>query len=170
LKKPNWFSIVILFIAIIFTVVAFGFTPRAMIIPLVVALPVLLLITLQVLTELFPDMYTKTNLHKIRDDSKVNLENKSDVNNYSDRINNYGDSGEQESSKLFAAASLGIMLILMWLFGFIIGGMIYIAAYYRYFSRESWITSIVTALLVGVISYGLFGYILKANLWMGVIF
>ena len=160
----------ILVIAIIFTVVAFSFTPRAMVVPLVVALPVLVLSLLQVLMELFPDMYANINLHKFRGDSKIKRDNRSDLNNINYEIKNSGDSGDEGYNKLFAAASLGIMLILMWVFGFIIGGMIYITAYYRYFSKESWITSIVTALLVGGISYGLFGHILKATLWMGVIF
>lgn len=160
----------VLFIAIIFTVVAFSFTPRAMVVPLIVALPVLVLSLLQVLLELSPDMYAKINPHKIRADSKIKFENGPEINNLNHEIKNSGDSGEEGNNKFFAAVSLGIMLILMWFFGFIIGGMIYITAYYRYFSRENWITSIVTALLVGVISYGLFGYILKATLWAGVLF
>lgn len=153
--------------AVIFTVVAFGFTPRARVVPLIVALPLMILSVMQLLTELFPEIYEKIKADKIRKESEVESGSRFELN---DRIKVSGEPENESNYKLSAAASVGFMLILMWLLGFIAGGIIYIIFYYRLFSRESWATSIVTALLVGAISYGLFGYILKANLWAGILF
>lgn len=167
LRRPNWFSVFIMVVILIFTILAFDFTPRAKIVPLVIALPALILAFAQLIGEMLPGTVEKRSSTRGRMDNgsggKVSLSQLPEGNETTPV------STGQEKKKLLAAMSPAVMLILMGIFGFIVGGMIYIAAYY-YINGESRVNMIVTPLLLGIIMYVLFGYYLKVNLWSGILF
>jgi len=154
-------------VILIFTVLAFDFTPRAKIVPLVIALPALILVFVQLIGEMLPNTVEK------RSSTGGGMDNgssgKVSLNPLQEGNETTPVSKGQEKKKLLAAISPAIMLVLMGIFGFIVGGMIYISAYY-YIYGESWLNMIVTPLLVGIIMYVLFGYYLKVNLWSGILF
>jgi hypothetical protein len=172
LTKPNWFTLLILTIIITFTLNAFTFTSRAKIVPLVVSLPLLILSLLQVFTELFPDFTSKIKLFQLNNEDKLKIDISDEpkiINRFIEMDTLENPAGEARKRK-YAVTSLLLMLALMWLFGLIIGGIIYISIYYRFIAGESWFRSIITSLLVGGIAYGLFGQLIKVNLWPGIIF
>jgi hypothetical protein len=164
-KPPNWFSVVLLAITLLFTVGALGFTARARVIPLAVAAPTLFLLSIQVIREVYPNILSKF--------IKTGTENKISHQTH-DILSRYRETNPSEKKKdpgidiIIVTMHLVTIFLLMLLGGIIPGGMIYIALYYRFIARAGWAVSTSAAIIVGVICYALFGILLEAEIWAGI--
>lgn len=163
LKLPDWFSLLVFLIVLMFFFGAFSFTTRAKTIPLIVAAPTLFLIALQIVLEVLPSPIGRWYQGK-------NIQNQLAARDELAYAQTDCTASKPVRQDLVTVACLAVLFLLVWLLGLIAGGLLFIFVYYKFIAGESWLSSISTALIVGLISYGLFEVILKTSTWRGFLF
>lgn len=167
--RLNWFSVVILVVVMVFIFIAFDFTPRARVVPLVVAIPTFLLTFASLTGEVLSDAVKRKGRNTKQIDGNSGKTDRLKMGQSQEELEAEPAFGRQQRRKLLAAFSPIAMLVLMGLFGLIGGGMIYVAAYY-YINGESRFITFVTPLLLGIMMYVLFVHFLRIDLWTGLFF
>ena len=160
-KGSFWFTVLIAVIILVAIVVSFDYNAKARLIPLAICIPTLLLTILILISERYPWLISKFNV-SLTDLAKTDTKLKSDSEENNERSSGKG--------VLVSYAWLCALFILILLVGFIVAIPAFAFLYLKIFWRTGWLKTIAVSLALGVLIYGGFDILMKANLFEGILF
>ena len=164
LKQPARFSLLLLLVAAVFLVTAMGFSPRAKVVPLVVSIPTVALLVLQVVSEMVPGLADR--LAGLGQSMAVKQQTEAILANH--EAASSGQTRHDGMREVAAFGSVLFLLVLILVTGLLAGSMLFVLWMFRRVADADWKVSVVYALSVSGLCYGLFILVLGTRMWNGV--
>ena len=158
-KWSFWFTLLLVATTLLFVALSFGYSEKARQIPLIIGIPTAILGIILLISERYPKLIERFNIDQ-GDSVKVagHDENASSEKKVDKRV-------------VYFLGWLASYVILVLLVGFLIAAPMFTFLYLKITGRISWLrTLVLTIIVVGVIEYGGFEFLMKADLFKGILF
>ncbi|MFC2009862.1 tripartite tricarboxylate transporter TctB family protein [Chloroflexota bacterium] len=158
IKGSIWFTMLLVATVLLFVALSFGYSEKARQIPLLIGIPTVMLGILLLVSERFPKLIAIFNIDlgdsKVAGDDKITSDEK-----------------QTQKKVIHFMGWLGAYVIMVLLVGFLVAAPIITFLYLKYTAHISWIkTLLFTVIVVGIIEYAAFEFLMKADMFKGILF